>query len=158
MKIEIIEAYHRLADIKKLFTEYVTWLGLPLDFQNYDDEFSSLPGKYAKPNGRLYILLVDEKPAGCVALRYFDIAPDGKKRCEIKRLFVRDPFKGKGFGKLLANKVIEDARQIGYSQMLLDSFTFMENALELYKKLGFKEIQPYCYNPHENVKYMSLAL
>ncbi len=158
MKAEIIEAYHRLDDIRSLFDEYVAWLGIPLDFQNYDEEMASLPGKYARPDGRLYLMLADGKAAGCIALRSFDTDSGGRRRCEMKRLFVRDQFKGYGLGRQLAQRVIEEARSIGYSEMLLDSFTTMESAIALYKKLGFEEIEPYRFNPHENVVYLRLNL
>lgn len=156
--MEIVEAYDRLDDIRRLFAEYAQWIGLPLDFQNFDEELAGLPGHYAKPDGRLYLAIVDGQAAGCVALRCFDTTDDGSRRCEMKRLFVRDAFKGKGLGKMLANRAIGDARGIGYTEMLLDSFSFMESAIAMYRKLGFEEIEPYRYNPHRNVKYLRLRL
>ena len=111
--------------MRALFTEYVVWLGLSLDFQNYEDELSHLPGKYVPPLGQLYLLLAEERIAGCVALRPFDTTPEGSRRCEMKRLFVRKKFRGQGFGRLLAQHIIERARTLGYDEMLLDTFASM---------------------------------
>ncbi len=158
MNVELLEAYERLDDIRKLFSEYAAWLKIPLDFQNFDEELASLPGKYAKPDGRLYLALAGGEPAGCIALRYFDTSMNGEKRCEMKRLFVRDQYKGHGLGRQLAERVIDDSRIIGYAEMLLDSFAFMESAVALYRKLGFEETEPYRFNPYENVLYLRLDL
>lgn len=158
MDVQIVKAYPYSSDIHSLFSEYAAWIGIPLDFQDFDEEMASLPGKYAEPEGRLYIALVNNKTAGCIALRYFDSTADGLRRCEMKRLYVRNTYKGLGIGRLLAQRIIDDARMIGYSELLLDSFDFMVNAIALYKKLGFEEISPYRYNPYSNVKYLRLAL
>jgi putative acetyltransferase len=158
MKIEIIEAYDRLEDIRELFAEYAAWLGLPLDFQNFEEEMVSLPGKYTKPDGRLYLMLADGQAAGCIALRYLDTDNNGNRRGEMKRLFVRAPFRGCGLGVRLAERVIAEARQIGYTEILLDSFTFMEKAIAIYKKLGFEEIKSYRYNLYANAVYLKLNL
>lgn len=154
----IIEAYDRLEDVRRLFEEYAAWLGISLDFQDFAVELASLPGKYARPDGRLYLALIDGEAAGCIALRHFDTNPDGSRRCEMKRLFVRDRFRGHGLGELLAKQIIEDAREIDYTEMLLDSFTHMDKAIALYKRLGFTESQPYRYNPHPDVIYLQLNL
>ena len=103
MSYELIEAYDRIDDIRTLFAEYVAWLGISLDFQNYDAEAAALPGHYAEPDGRLYLLLVDGEPAGCVALRSFDTLENGARRCEMKRLYVRDQYKGKRLEDCLPN-------------------------------------------------------
>ena len=158
MSYELIEAYDHIDDIRTLFAEYVAWLGISLDFQNYDAEAAALPGHYAEPDGRLYLLLVDGEPAGCVALRSFDTLENGARRCEMKRLYVRDQYKGKRLGRLLAERVVAEAKEIGYTEMLLDSFTFMEAALHLYERLGFQEIPSYRFNPYPNAKYMRLRL
>ena len=157
LEAKLIPAYDRLEDIRALFTEYSEWLGVPLDFQDFDSELAGLPGAYAPPDGRLYLLEADGAPAGCGALRPFD-SQDGQRRCEMKRLYVRDQWKGRGLGRMLAQRLIEDAGALGYSAMLLDTFSTMEPALALYRRLGFYEIPPYRYNPHENVKYLRLEL
>ncbi len=158
MIVQIVEAYSYLNDIRSLFAEYAAWIGVPLDFQDFDEELAALPGRYAGPDGRLYLALANGETAGCIALRAYDTTPGGVRRCEMKRLYVRDAFKGFGIGRLLAQRVIDEARMAGYGEMLLDSFDFMNSAIALYKKLGFEETGPYRYNPHQNVKYLRLDL
>lgn len=158
MNVEIVTAYDRIDDIKVLFQEYIEWIGLPLDFQDIDEEMDTLPGHYAEPEGRLFLLLAEDEAAGCIGLRSFDAAEDGARRCEMKRLFVRDRFKGNGFGSLLADRIIEEAKKSGYSEMLLDTFPFMERAVAMYRRLGFEEIEPYRFNPYAEAKYMRLYL
>lgn len=138
MNIEIKEAYFDLENIKILFEEYTSSLGIDLTFQNYAEEFSNLPGKYAKPGGRLYIAYFGGIAAGCLGLRKFD-----EQRCEMKRLYVRKQFRGFKIGKLLVEKVILEAKAIGYTSILLDTLSAMESARILYKNLGFAEIPPY---------------
>ena len=87
MQIQMIEAYDRIWDVKTLFGEYAASLPVDLCYQNYAEELASLPGKYARPDGRLYLVLADGEPAGCAALRRLDAF-----RAEMKRLYVRQAF------------------------------------------------------------------
>ncbi len=139
---------------KNIFREYERWLGLDLCFQGFEDELKSLPGKYALPSGRLYLARVDETVAGCIALR-----PLSPEICEMKRLFVKENFRGMRIGKLLIERVIENARMIGYSAMRLDTFPpKMGEAVRLYESYGFREIPPYYDNPNAGVLFMELKL
>ena len=153
MHIEIKDAYDAIENVKKLFCEYTSSLGIDLAYQNYAGEFSGLPGKYAHPDGRLYLAYVDGAPAGCIALRRFD-----PQRCEMKRLYVREAFRSLGLGRLLAERAITDARAIGYTAMLLDTLSSMQSARALYKKLGFIEIDPYYESPVECTCFLCLQL
>jgi len=153
MALEILEAYGRLDDVRALFSEYQASLGVDLGFQQFDEELRGLPGRYARPDGRLYLALSDGEPAGCACLRRFD-----ETRCEMKRLYVRDRFRGLKLGRALAEKVIEDARSAGYRQVLLDTLPTMTGAQALYERLGFAEIPAYRFNPVEGTRYMALTL
>jgi ribosomal protein S18 acetylase RimI-like enzyme len=153
MGIEILEGYKRLEDIRALFREYAASLGVDLCFQRFEEELSGLPGRYAKPGGRLYLALAGGSPAGCVALRRLDGG-----RCEMKRLYVRPAFRALGLGRALAGRVIEDARALGHREMLLDTLKEMDGAQALYEKLGFADIPPYYENPLPGARYMRLAL
>lgn len=135
-------------EIRQLFTEYQGSLGFELDFQNFQQELDTLPGAYAPPRGRILT-----EPGGCVALRPLD-----EQTCEMKRLYVRPEKRGTGLGRRLAQQIIEEARQIGYQRMVLDTLSTMESAIALYKSLGFRETEPYCYNPFPNAVYMELQL
>lgn len=149
--LEIGLAYGELYEVRRLFEEYAAWLGLDLSFQSY--ELLNLPGEYELPDGRLYLARVDGAPAACVALRRFD-----RLRCEMKRLFVREAFRGRGIARALSLRLMDDARDIGYSAMLLDTLSGMDEAVSLYRRLGFQEIPPYYNNPYKNVLYFEKDL
>jgi ribosomal protein S18 acetylase RimI-like enzyme len=153
MNIEIISAYDHLDDVRKLFIEYQTSLGIDLCFQNYEEELKSLPGKYASPDGRLYMITIDEEIAGCIALRRFD-----KTRCEMKRLYIRPQYRGHHCGQLLVEKIIQEAKIIGYEEMVLDTLSSLKSAVSLYQRNGFIEVNPYYDNPLQDVLYFKLKL
>lgn len=136
-----------------LFREYQEWLKIDLCFQGFERELLSLPGAYSPPNGRLFLAYSGDEVAGCVGLRPFD-----EERGEVKRLWVRDAFKGQGLGRILLERVIEDARAIGYHHLLLDTLPKMEAALRLYESLGFRETWPYTHNPEPGVLFLSREL
>jgi putative acetyltransferase len=143
-----------IARIREMFLEYTQSLGFSLCFQSFDKELAGLPGDYAPPDGRLLLATYDGAPAGCVALH--KLAPE---ICEMKRLYVRPQFRGKGLGRVLAERIIADARQIGYLQLRLDTVEpMMRTAVAMYRQLGFREIAPYRENPIEGALYMELQL
>ena len=113
----------------------------------------TLPGKYIPPTGALILALVDGEAAGCVALRKVD-----DNICEMKRLFVRNDFRGLGIGNELISMIIKEARKLNYSYMRLDTLPMMKKAQELYKSYGFYDIEPYVYNPIVGTKYLELNL
>src|ERR1700736_6571576 len=116
--VEIVEAHSgaMLAEARSLFEEYVSSLGVSLDFQNFDKELAALPGDYAPPEGRLLLAEYEGQLAGCVALHKLDPGI-----CEMKRLYLRPSFRGKGLGRALADRIIAEARQMGYESMRLDT-------------------------------------
>jgi putative acetyltransferase len=139
---------------RTLFLEYAQALGFSLCFQGFDQELAGLPGKYARPQGRLLLAAHDGHAAGCVGLRTLE-----DEICEMKRLYVRPAFRGKSIGRLLAERIISEARGIGYTRMRLDTVAdTMADAVALYRRLGFVEIPPYCANPIAGALYMELSL
>jgi len=154
--IQIIDgsAPERIAQVRQLLEEYASWVEISLCFQGFDQELAGLPGDYAPPKGRLFLALEEEQLAGCIALR-----PLSETVCEMKRLYVRPEFRGLGLGKQLANLIVEAGRDLGYEYMRLDTLpNKMDQALAMYRRLGFKEIEPYYPNPVEGATFMELEL
>lgn len=141
--------------IRELFREYQQWLGVDLCFQDFDDELAALPGFYAPPQGRLFLAFDSSDGAlvGCVGLR-----PISAERSEMKRLYVRDAWRGKGLGRALAVFCVSEARVAGYKNMCLDTLGHLHAARALYFDMGFVEIEPYYENPLDGVCYMGIEL
>ena len=148
------ESAAHIAAIRELFLEYANSLGFSLCFQSFDQELAALPGDYAPPDGRLLLATSSGQPAGCVALH--KLAPE---ICEMKRLYVRPQFRGKGLGRELAQKIIAEAGDVGYKRLRLDTVDpVMKTAVAVYRQLGFCEIPPYRPNPIAGALYMELQL
>jgi putative acetyltransferase len=155
-KLQFVQADSpsEIAHARELFLEYAKSLGFSLCFQNFDAELASLPGEYAPPAGRLLLAEYDSSLAGCVALHKL-----GGDVCEMKRLYLRPQFRGKGLGRVLADRIINEAREIGYKSMRLDTVeSVMKHAVEMYRRMGFREIPPYCANPIPTALYMERQL
>ena len=148
------ESPAQIAAVRDLFLEYAQSLGFSLCFQSFDQELAGLPGDYASPKGCLMLATQHDQSAGCVALHAIN-----NEHCEMKRLYVRPQFRGHGLGKILAERIIAEARQIGYTRLRLDTVEpKMQTAVAMYRSLGFREIAPYRPNPIEGALYMELEL
>jgi len=149
-----VESPKQVSQAKELFLEYAHSLGFSLCFQNFDKELAELPGDYAPPDGRLLLAEIDGELAACVALHKIE-----DKICEMKRLYLRPKYRGRGLGRVLAETIITEARHIGYHRMRLDTVEpVMKDAVGMYLKLGFREIEPYRANPMAGALYMELQL
>ena len=142
---ELIPAFDRSEALRPLYDEYETMLLRTdptfirsLDQQNYDDEIAHLEDKYGPPRGRFYLLYVDGALAGCVGMKPLD-----DQHVELKRLYVRPAFRGENLGEYLTKRILDDARQAGYSHVRLDTLPPLKTALALYRRLGFYEIPAY---------------
>lgn len=160
MDIRIVSAYSHREEVSELFSEYTGMLIANeesfkdyLVLQNYEEEVSHLEDKYGMPDGRLYLLYCDGKLAGCIGLRKIDA-----RNCEMKRLYIRPEFRGRKLGNVLVEKIIADAREIGYLYMWLDTLPFLQSAIHLYGKFGFYETGCYNDSPLRTSVYMKLDL
>jgi len=144
---------HQLDQVRDLFREYEAYLKVDLCFQSFEQELKGLPGKYAPPTGTLLLALDEEHPAGCVALRQFKEGVG-----EMKRLYVRPACQGRGLGRLLAQRVLEEATSLGYGCVVLDTLSRLKEAMRLYKSLGFVKTEPYYPNPLPDVVYWKLEI
>jgi ribosomal protein S18 acetylase RimI-like enzyme len=139
---------------RELFEEYAAWIEISLCFQDFDQELTTLPGQYAPPDGRLLLAIENDQLAGCVALRRI-----GDGTSEMKRLFLRPAFRGRGLGRKLTKAIIAAARQIGYQRLRLDTLPGkMDRAIAIYRLLGFQEIPAYYQNPVAGATFMELSL
>jgi putative acetyltransferase len=149
-----VESPEQIAQARELFLEYAQSLGFSLCFQNFDKELADLPGDYVPPTGCLLLAECKGEVAGCVALHKLEAGI-----CEMKRLYLQPRFRGHGLGRILAERIITEARQIGYQRMRLDTVEpVMKDAVGMYRKLGFEPIEAYCANPMPGVIYMELEL
>ena len=149
------ETAEHLAIVREFMLEYAAWLEFQLCFQGFEEELRTLPGKYAPPGGRLLLALWDQEPAGIGAMRPLEESG----ACEMKRLYVRPQFRGHSLGRAIAEKLIQEARAIGYKTMRLDTVPGkMDRAIALYRRLGFKETRPYYSTPVQHTLFMELLL
>ncbi|HYX28743.1 MAG TPA: GNAT family N-acetyltransferase [Pyrinomonadaceae bacterium] len=154
MKLIQVQNSEQVDQARQLFREYQMWLQIDLCFQNFADELAGLPGEYAPPDGRLLLAHEGYELAGCVALRRID-----QDTSEMKRLFLREEFRGRGLGRELIQAIIREAKDIGSQRMRLDTLPpKMNDAIALYRSYGFKEIAPYNHNPVAGAIFMELDL
>jgi GNAT superfamily N-acetyltransferase len=138
---------------REIIAEYGRTLGVDLAYQDFERELAKLPGDYVPPSGRLLLAEIDGQIAACVALRA--CAPEVG---EMKRLFVRRGFRGRHLGRLMATRIIEEAKAAGYKRIQLDSLPFMHEAVRLYRSLGFEPCAPYYETPIAGTVFLERAL
>ena len=156
MEITIKPAYQELEAIQELLSEYAAMVVANdpeymdyLKLQRFDAELCRPDEKYGQPGGRLYLVRVDGAAAGCIAMKRLD-----ETRCEMKRLYIRPAFRGRGIARRLVEMLLADAQKDGYEAMVLDTFPFLSQAIRLYRDLGFYEIPSYTHSPIDATIYM----
>jgi len=153
-EIKIVDGTNHLAEVKKIVLEYTKFLNRDLSFQNLDAELSDLSKKYLPPEGRLLCAELDDgEIIGCVAYHKHTA-----ERCEMKRLFVREGYRNFHAGQKLVEEILKFAKADGFTEIVLDTIKPLESAINLYKKFGFVETEPYYNNPMNDVIYMKKIL
>ena len=142
-----------VSSARELIREYAASLGIDLSFQNFEQEMAEFPAHYTRPDGRILVAVEGSQAVGVVGLRRLS-----GKVCELKRMYVRPGFRGKGIGRMSATRAIKEAQGAGYVRMRLDTLSRLKEAISLYRSLGFREIGPYRVNPTPGVVYMELEL
>lgn len=137
----------------KITKDYIEWLDMDLSFQDVDSELSNFYSMYASPDGLFLLAQEADELAGGIGLRM--LSPE---ICEMKRLFVYEPFRNKHAGRALCTVLIKEATRLGYEKMRLDTLGRMKAAIRLYEGLGFRDIAPYRFNPDSTTRYMELRL
>lgn len=139
--------------VKDIFLEYVCSPSASLAYQDYEAEFSSLPGNYASPHGRLLLAWQDSAVVGCAALRQVD-----QTTCEMKRVYVRPAARGMKLGRRLVERILLEATIAGYTSVCLDVLPEFTTARQIYLSLGFKDSPPVSFNPVPGTRFLSLNL
>ncbi len=140
-------------EARRLVREYAASLNVDLSFQNFDHELQHFATEYAPPTGAFILAEDAGRYVACIAVRQFSAGIG-----EIKRLYVAPAARGLGLGRLLVERIIAVAREIGYGSLLLDTLPFMKEAQALYLALGFKPTAPYRYNPVAGSAFLRLDL
>ena len=159
--IELVPARSNaeLAAAAALFREYAASLPFPLDYQGFEEELATLPGKYADPGGVILLARRQGTYVGCIAMRPLAAMPgDPAPVCEMKRMYVRPTARGLGLGRSLALALLDHARASGYRMMKLDTESDFVAAVALYRSLGFAEIPRYNDDPMPSTIWMGLPL
>ncbi len=155
MKTEIQHARfpRDAAIVRRLIRAYHEDIGVDLGFQDFDAELAALPGRYARPAGRLMLAWQGSAAIACVALRPIDAA-----RCEMKRLYVRPAARGQDLGRRLAERICSEGRDAGYRRIFLDTLPTMAAAMALYRSIGFEPVEPYVFNPIPGATFLARDL
>lgn len=137
----------------QLFKEYAAWLNIDLCFQRFEEELRGVNQMYAKPSGAVILCSEGGEYIACVALRPIDA-----ESAELKRMYVKEPFRKAGIGESLLKMAVAYAKNAGYKTIKLDTLDTMQPAISLYKKHGFTECAAYYHNPHPAAVYLEKNL
>jgi GNAT superfamily N-acetyltransferase len=133
--------------------EYAGTLGVDLSFQNFEQELEHFPLEYSAPGGAFILAEDAASYVACIGVRQFAHVVG-----EIKRLYVAPAARGRGLGRVLVDRIVAEARQLGYRSLLLDTLPFMKEAQALYLSMGFRPTTAYRFNPIAGSAFLRLDL
>ena len=155
--VNAVEMPDRLLPFFEEYREYLLTYAPELKpflmMQSFDDETEHLHEKYGAPYGGIYVASVDGEDAGCIAFRKLD-----EDTCELKRVFLRERYRGLGLGRKMMERVLADSRAAGYKVMLLDTLPVLADACAMYEKMGFESTEKYNANPLGHAIFLKLKL
>jgi putative acetyltransferase len=158
VEIRPAESPSDIARVRELWREYWESFSLPIEFQGFGQELAGLPGAYGVPGGLILLALHEDEPVGAIALRRLDPTSGDRTSGEVKRLYLRPRFRGRGWGARLLEAIIDHGRALGYERLFADTLPVMTDALTLYERMGFERIPPYSAAPTPGAIYMKLEL
>lgn len=150
---KIANTSHEFESAKKLFEEYALSLSVDLSFQNFSRELETIQNQYGKPEGALLLACDGDVFVGCSGVRKLD-----QDTAELKRMYVKNEYRGYHIGINLLQRSIELAKELGYKIIRLDTLENMTKAQQLYSSFGFYEIPSYRFNPLPGTIYMEKQL
>jgi len=109
--------------------------------------------KYKKPDGAFYLVSLGDTPIGCLGFKRWS-----ETECELKRMYIKEEYRGRGFAAQLIAFILKEAAKAGYRRMLLDTNVEMAAAHKAYLNAGFKIIPPYCENENSNPVFLAYEL
>ncbi|MDH7478777.1 MAG: GNAT family N-acetyltransferase [Syntrophomonadaceae bacterium] len=153
LRYQRADTQYHLECFRRLVIEYAREMGFDLEQPKLKQELAGLPGEYAPPRGCLLLAMAGERAVGCIALRKL-----GEVTAEIRRLYIDREFRRQGIARGLTTKVVEEAHRIGCRQVRLITLPQMENAISLYRNLGFRFIPAYRPTTADNALFMELSI
>jgi putative acetyltransferase len=167
--VRIIDAHapEYLDAVREIFVEYARSIqshAASLNQQRFDAELATIPGRYAPPAGRILLAVLRagdlERVAGCAALRPMPAEDPrvGPGCCELKRMYVRPEYRRMGLGRRLCERLIHEARAIGYRTMKLDTGEDFHAAIALYESMGFRPCPRFNDDPQPDTRWFERAI
>lgn len=153
LKLIIANSEAHFEDGKRLFREYAASLPIDLAFQRFDEELNAVREQYGPPSGALVLAYAAERAVGCAGVR-----SKGAGIAELKRMYVQPEYRGHQLGRLLLERSVAIATDLGYEKLRLDTLASMTGARRLYESFGFEVIPAYYANPHADAIYMEKTL
>ena len=151
MTIDIISFKNEYA--QKFYELNIEWLETHFYVEDFDREVLSKPQQYIiNKGGYIFFALQNFDVVGTVAL----MPTTNCKIFELTKMAVSPNFRGQKIGQRIMQHCVDFARDNNFEALMLYSNTKLENAINIYRKFGFKELELENNSPYErsNIKMM----